>query len=96
MGPGGGRQSSPPPRSLSLNTIHQAETEVLGMAAHLADAQERRAAFQARIAELKGVIGASLQSLDEEEAADARGIAWSAVSRARAFAEREAALRPGS
>lgn len=50
---------------------------------------EREAAFQARMAELKGVIGASLQSLDEEEVADAQQ--WRAA-RARALVERQEAI----
>lgn len=76
---------SPPPRPLTLRAIDQAETDVLPMAARFVDGTERRAAFQARIAELKGVIGASLQSLDEEEAADARRL--HPASREAALAE---------
>jgi len=59
-------------------------------AAHFANSQERRAAFQARIAELKGVIGSSLQSLDEEEAVETQR--WMSA-RATALADREEALR---
>lgn len=59
--------------------------------AHFPQQQEtqRSSAFQARIAELKGVIGASLQSLDEDEAADTQH--WRS-SRARTLADREEAL----
>jgi len=67
---GGSGQPPAPPRPLSIGTISHAENEVLGIASRRADANDRRAAFQARIAELKGAIGASLRSLDEEEAAD--------------------------
>merc|ERR1719158_2176880 len=66
-----------------------AYADVMPMATHFANARERRAAFQARIAELKGVIGASLQSLDEEEAIDNQR--WSSA-RATALADREEAL----
>lgn len=76
------RQFSPPARL-------GAETEAMPMAAHFANARERRAAFQARIAELKGVIGASLQSLDEEEVND--NMRWGA-SRTTALADREETL----
>lgn len=51
---------------------------------------DRRTALQARLSELKGVIGASLQSLDEEEAADAN--AW-AGARNSALAARDYAFQ---
>lgn len=86
---GTGRAPSPQPVPLTMHAINQAEMQVMPMAAHFANARERRSAFQARISELKGVIGASLQSLDEDEAADSQR--WSAA-RAGALADREQAL----
>jgi len=62
---GRAKGASPPSTALTLNAINQAESDVQHMAEGLAAAAERRAAFQGRITELKGVIGASLRSLDE-------------------------------
>jgi hypothetical protein len=67
----------------------QADGGFMPMASHFASANERRTAFQARIAELKGVIGSSLHSLDEEEARD--GHRWR-HTRSSALAAREEAL----
>jgi hypothetical protein len=61
-------------------------------AAHSFHGRDRRAAVQASIAELKGVIGATLRSLDEDETIDAQIPAW-AVKRAAAFADREEVFR---
>lgn len=95
------RARTPPPRLPSMPrgirhaedaAVHPREATVTQPArvnAQLPQQQERSSAFQARIAELKGVIGASLQSLDEDEAADS--LHWRS-SRARTLAERGATL----
>merc|ERR1712216_576117 len=56
------------PRLLRSMAPVAAETEARGgvsAMANLTDDQERRTGFQARLAELQGVIGASLQNLEE-------------------------------
>lgn len=63
------RTPSPPRARLTLSTINQAESEILAVAERLADAPERKSAFQARVAELRGVLGPPPDDLEEELAA---------------------------
>jgi len=87
--------SPPPPKQPPPLSVYQADAMPDTRQTHTDNGHDRRTAFQASLADLKGVIGASLRSLDQAEAADNQTQsepAWLAARNA-ALADRAEAFR---